>query len=271
MGHFDGTDWQTDPALALDLLAWQIEMGVTDALEDAPVDRFALSAADLAARPAPALPGRAPAPPVTAPVSADAGAEAARLAEAAADLDALAQAMAGFDGCELKRGARNCVFADGNPAARVMIIGEGPGQEEDRTGLPFVGQAGQMLDRIFAAIDMGRTHPDAARALYITNTLPWRPPGNRAPTDDEIALMRPFLLRHIALANPAILVPMGNTACQAILGQQGISRLRGGWTQALGRMVLPMYHPSALLRRPDWKREAWADLLVLQAKLREMP
>lgn len=273
MGLDAGTDWQTDPALALDMLAWQVEMGVTDALDDAPVDRFALSAADLAARPASLVPARpsAPAAPAMAPTPADMVAEATRMAGAAADLDALAQALAAFDGCELKRGARSCVFADGNPAARVMIVGEGPGQEEDRSGLPFVGPAGQMLDRMFAAIDMGRAHPDAGRALYITNTVPWRPPGNRTPTDDEIALLRPFLMRHIELADPAVLVVMGNAACQAILGSQGISRLRGVWAQALGRAVLPMFHPSALLRRPDWKREAWADLLALQAKLRETP
>jgi uracil-DNA glycosylase len=285
LGLDSAADWETDPAMALDLLAWQVEMGVTDALDEGPVDCFALSAADLAARPAPAppvappvaprvaprvapIPARAAAPPAEA---ADLIAQATALAEGAGDLDALAQALAGFDGCELKRGARSCVFADGNPAARVMIVGEGPGREEDRSGLPFVGPAGQMLDRMFAAIDMGRAQPDPSRALYITNTVPWRPPGNRTPTDDEIALMRPFLLRHIALADPAVLVLMGNAACQAMLGRQGISRLRGTWAQALGRPVLPMFHPSALLNRPDWKREAWADLLSLQAKLRELP
>jgi uracil-DNA glycosylase len=283
LGLDAAADWQMDPALALDMLSWQVELGVTDALEDAPVDRFALSATELATRPPPQPTTRgaamAAAPPagantgpnVTAPTHEDAIADAERLAAAAADLESLARALAGFDGCELKRGARNCVFADGTPAARVMIVGEGPGQEEDRQGLPFVGPAGQMLDRMFAAIGMARSHPDPARALYITNTVPWRPPGNRTPTDDEIALLRPFLLRHVELAGPDILVLMGNAACQAILGRQGISRLRGTWVQALGRQVLPMFHPSALLRRPDWKREAWADLLALQARLRETP
>lgn len=273
MGQATAQDWQGDPALALELLAWQVEMGLTEALEDAPIDRFALSAAEA---PAPAATAaRSAPPPAAAPAPSapdtDWPAEAARAAQAAASLPALAEAFAAFDGCELKPGARSFVFADGNPAARVMIVGEGPGQEEDRLGLPFVGPAGRMLDRMFAAIGMRRDHPDPARALYITNSVPWRPPGNRQPTDDEIALLRPFLLRHIELADPAVLVLMGNAAAQAVLGRQGITRLRGSFVQALGRPVLPMFHPSALLRRPDWKREAWADLLTLQARVRELP
>ena len=273
--------WQTDPALAAELLAWQVEMGLTEALDEAPLDRFALSAAEEAAaqpvrlQPADAAAPRQPAartpPPSAAPQVAPSGADPAELAATAPDLPALAAMMEAYDGCDLKRGARRFVFADGNPAARVMIIGEGPGREEDLQGLPFVGPAGQLLDRMFAAIGMRRDHPDPARALYITNTVPWRPEGNRTPTDDEIALLRPFLLRHIELADPALLVLMGNPACQAVLQQTGISRLRGSWVQAQGRTVLPMFHPSALLRRPEWKREAWADLLTLQAKLRDLP
>lgn len=273
MGQAAAQDWQGDPALALELLAWQVEMGLTEALEDAPLDRFALSAAEAAAQaptPAPARPA-AP-PPAAAPApETDWAARAQQAAAEAENLSALAEAFAAFDGCDLKPGARRFVFADGNPAARVMIVGEGPGQEEDRQGLPFVGPAGQMLDRMFAAIGMRRDHPDPARALYITNSVPWRPPGNRQPSDDEIALLRPFLLRHIQLADPAVLVLMGNAATQAVLGRQGITRLRGAFVQALGRPALPMFHPSALLRRPDWKREAWADLLTLQARLRELP
>jgi DNA polymerase len=266
-------DWQGDPALALELLAWQVEMGLTEALDEAPLDRFALSAAEGAGPSRPAPPQAAgPAPaPVLPTADTDWQAEAAQRAAAAPDLAALAAAFAAFDGCDLKPGARSFVFADGNPAARVMIVGEGPGEHEDRQGLPFVGPAGQMLDRMFAAIGLRRDHPDPGRALYITNAVPWRPPGNRTPTDDEIALLRPFLLRHVELADPAILVLMGNAACQALLGRQGISRLRGGFVQAHGRPALPMFHPSALLRRPEWKREAWSDLLTLQARLRELP
>ena len=192
--------WQTDPALAAELLAWQVEMGLTEALEEAPLDRFALSAAEEAAaqpvrlQPADAAAPRQPAartsPASAAPQVAPSGADPAELAAAAPDLPALAATMEAYDGCDLKRGARRFVFADGNPAARVMVIGEGPGSEEDRTGLPFVGSAGQLLDRMFAAIGMRRDHPDPAHALYITNSVPWRPLNDQTPTDDEIALMR---------------------------------------------------------------------------------
>lgn len=262
-----------DEGEAFELLVWQLECGVTEALGEGPLDRFALSAAEGegAVRPQrPAVPV-APAPAAAAAPAADPAAEAARLAAGAADLATLAEVYAAFEGCELKRGARSFVFADGRPGARVMIVGEGPGEQEDRAGLPFVGPAGQMLDRMFAAIGLGRTHPDPARALYITNTVPWRPPGNRQPTDDEIALCRPFLMRHVELAAPALVVAMGNAAAQALLGRQGITRLRGAFQPAPFGPVLPMFHPSALLRRPEWKREAWADLLTLQARLRELP
>jgi uracil-DNA glycosylase len=121
----------------------------------------------------------------------------------------------------LKKGARNLVFADGNPAARVMIVGEAPGRDEDLQGLPFVGKAGQLLDRMFEAIGMGRASPDAERALYITNVLPWRPPENRDPSPEEIAMMLPFLRRHVELAGPEVLVLMGNHSCQALLGRRG--------------------------------------------------
>jgi uracil-DNA glycosylase len=180
----------------------------------------------------------------------------------------LREALAGYDHCELKKGARNLVFADGNPAARVMIVGEAPGRDEDMQGLPFVGRAGQLLDRMFDAIGMGRAHPDPGRALYIANVLPWRPPQSRDPSPDEIAMMLPFLRRHVELAGPEVLVLMGNHSCHALLGRKGITRLRGQWTEALGRPALPMFHPDDLLRNPAAKREAWHDLLMLQARLR---
>jgi DNA polymerase len=193
---------------------------------------------------------------------------AARAAAAAAmDLDGLRQAITAFDLCDLKKGARTTVFADGTPKARVLILGEAPGREEDQAGLPFVGAAGQLLDRMFAAIGLSRTSPDPATALYITNVLPWRPPQNREPTAEEIAMLRPFVERHIDLAAPEVIVVMGNTPAQALLGQKGILRLRGTWAEALGRPVLPMTHPAYLLRTPAAKREAWADLLALQHRL----
>lgn len=274
-------DWH----LARALLEWQVELGATEAIGDAPVDRFALVAA------APVAPSQAPAAaegstdprtdprtesstgPAAPPPAADIDpvAEAARLADAAADLPALHDALAAFPHCPLRQGARTCVFADGRPEARVMVIGEAPGAQEDRLGKPFVGPAGQMLDRILAAIDLARDHPDPARAVYISNAVPWRPPGNRDPAPEEIAMLRPFLERHIALAGPALLVLVGNTACQAILGERGITRLRGRWHDWRGLPVLPTFHPSNLLHRPENKREVWADMLTLQARLREIP
>jgi DNA polymerase len=191
-------------------------------------------------------------------------------AEAATDLDGLEAAMAAFEHCELKRGARQLVFADGQPNARVMIIGEAPGRDEDQQGKPFVGRAGQLLDRMFDCIGLSRQSPDPQSALYITNVLPWRPPQNRDPRPDEIAMLLPFLKRHVDLVDPDLIIAMGNHACQALLGRQGITRLRGNWGTALGRPVLPMFHPAYLLRTPAAKREAWADLLSVQMKLRSL-
>ena len=194
--------------------------------------------------------------------------EVARQAATGADsLDALREAIAGYDHCTLKRGAKSLVFADGNPAARVLILGEAPGREEDREGRPFVGRAGQLLDRMLAAIDLDRTEDTPESAVYITNVLPWRPPQNRDPEAEEIAMMLPFVQKHIELVNPDLIVLMGNIACRAGLGKQGILRLRGTWTEAFGRPALPMTHPAYLLRQPHAKREAWADLLSLKARL----
>jgi DNA polymerase len=192
---------------------------------------------------------------------------ARQAAQTALTLDDLRAALTRFDLCELKRGARSTVFADGNPAARVLILGEAPGREEDQEGLPFVGRAGQLLDRMFETIGLSRQSPDPESALYITNVMPWRPPQNREPEPDEIAMLRPFLERHIALINPDVIVSLGNTPCIALLNQKGILRLRGTWTSALGKPVLPMTHPAYLLRNPAAKREAWADLLSLKARL----
>ena len=172
--------------------------------------------------------------------------------------------MEAFSHCDLKLGASQLVFADGRPGARVMIVGEAPGRDEDRAGRPFVGRAGQLLDRMLAAIGLGR---DAS--VYITNVMPWRPPQNRDPRPEEIAMMKPFLARHVALAAPDLLVLVGNISCQAVLGKRGITRLRGTWQEALGRPALPMLHPAYLLRQPLAKRETWADLLALQARLRD--
>jgi len=147
------------------------------------------------------------------------------------------------------------------------VVGEAPGRDEDIEGLPFVGRAGQLLDRMLAAIGLSRTAPDPAAAIYVTNVLPWRPLENRTPDAPEIALFLPWLQRHIALADPDILVLMGNTPCHALLGRGAITRIRGQWTTAVGKPALPMFHPAYLLRNPAAKREAWADLLALKARL----
>jgi len=254
---------------ALAQLAWQIELGATEAICDAPVDRYALAAKEAQA-PAPADPAAPAAAAPAAPADgADPVAEARAAASAAPSLAALAEALARYPHCELRRGARNLVFADGRPGARVMIVGEAPGRDEDLQGKPFVGRAGQLLDRMFAAIGLARGDTDPATALYITNIIPWRPPRNRDPQAAEIAMMRPFMERHVALAAPDLVVLMGNISCEAGLGQRGVTRLRGRWTEAYGKPALPMFHPAYLLRNPAAKRAAWADLLSLNARLAE--
>ncbi len=275
-------------ARALALLEWQIAMGADEALGEVAPNRLApppppaaaLPAAAISApRPPPSL-GAVPsvvAPAVVSPPGALAeslaeGAQSARLLAAGAEtIEALGALVAGFDGCPLKRTATNTVFIDGNPAASVMIIGEAPGAEEDRLGRPFVGRSGQLLDRMLAAIGLDRT------SVQITNVIYWRPPGNRKPTTSEIAACLPFVLRHIALARPLVLVLAGGTAASALLPlSEGITRLRGRWFElavpGLDTPVptLPMFHPSFLLRAPERKREAWRDLLALKARLDQL-
>ena len=163
--------------------------------------------------------------------------------------------------------SENLVFGEGPPGADVMIVGEAPGEDEDLSGRPFVGRAGQLLDRMLAAIDLGRDAQAVENAVYITNVLPWRPPQNRDPKPEEIAMLLPFLQRHVELVDPQVVVLMGNISCQAGLGRRGITRLRGNWAEAYGRPALPMFHPAYLLPNPHAKREAWADLLELKARL----
>ncbi len=257
-----------DTATALALLAWQVEMGADEPILDAPVDRY--EAVAPVAPAAAAVAAGDPAPVVVAP-AADPVVAAEGLAARADTLAALADLQAGFEQCDLKKGARNFVFADGRADARVMVIGEAPGRDEDLEGRPFVGRAGQLLDRMFAAIGLSRTADTAEKGLYITNVLPWRPPGNRDPDPAEIAMMLPFLARHVELAAPDLVVLMGNTPCAAALGQRGILRMRGRWVEAFGRPALPMTHPAYLLRNPAAKREAWADLLSIRRRLEAAP
>ena len=271
-----------DRAAALALLRWYVEMGVDEAIGETAPNRLLpakpaapaipappIAPAEMTARPA--APAARVAPPGTFAESlAEAAQSARRLAATAASIDDLAALVAAFDDCPLKRTATKTVFIDGNPAAPVMFIGEAPGADEDRIGRPFVGRAGQLLDRMLAAIGLDRT------GVQITNVIYWRPPGNRKPTTAEIAACLPFVLRHIALANPKVLVLCGGTAASALLPvSDGITRLRGRWFElsvpGLDKPVptLPMFHPAFLLRTPERKREAWRDLLALKAKLDE--
>ena len=256
---------QMDSATALALLEWQVEIGVSYAILVDPVDRYALAAK--APKPAaPAKPNGRAAPPQLPP-EVDTVAAAKEAAAGATDLAGLKAAMAGYTHCDLHQGARNLVFSDGRPDARVMIIGEAPARDEDQQGKPFVGQVGHLFDKMFAAIGMARDHTEPHSALYLTNVLPWRPPHDRDPKPEEVAMMLPFLTRHVELANPDFIVLMGNHACRTALGKAGITRLRGTWTESFGKPTLPMFHPDFLLRTPAAKRDAWADLLTLQARL----
>jgi len=268
-----------DREALLAALAWQVELGADEAIADAPVDRFAAPAATTAPPPAPdpaPHPLAGPARPAAAPGTdnADAvAAEAAAIAAGCADLAALAAALAAFDGCPLKAGARNCVFADGWPGARVMIVGEAPGRDEDRLGRPFVGRSGRLLDRMLAAIGLDRAAQDRERGVYITNMLPWRPLDNRKPARDETAMLEPFVRRHIELAAPDVVLLMGATAAQTLMETAtGVMRLRGQWTRLPScRPALATLHPAYLLRTPAAKRLAWRDLQALRAALDDGP
>lgn len=252
---------ESDAHTALAQLEWQIDLGVTEAIGDVPVDRYTVPERAEKPKAQPAVKTQATVPD-TDPID-----DAKQAAAAAKDLAELQAALASYEHCTMKRGARNLVFCDGHPSARVMFIGEAPGRDEDLQGKPFVGRAGQLLDKMLAAIDMDRQSDTPETGVYITNVLPWRPPQNRDPTPEEIAMMRPFMQRHVDLVNPEVVVLVGNISCDAGLGRRGITRLRGKWTEAYGKPALPMFHPAYLLRNPAAKREAWADLLELKARL----
>lgn len=262
-----------DPIRAAETLRWWVGAGVDAAIDETPHDRFAESAgADRLA--GPNAPAREPSPtaPETGPPERPSGGgkppEAAEiaaraLAEGATDLEMLRSAMAEFDGCALRRTAIQLVFADGVAGSRLMLVGEAPGGDEDRIGRPFVGRAGQLLDRMLGAIGLDR------RSVYIANVVPWRPPGNRTPTLQETQACLPFIRRQIDLADPEFLVCLGGSAVQTLLGVQGgITRVRGSWfdfQRKSGRPIraLAMFHPAYLLRQPAQKRLAWADMRAL--------
>ena len=253
----------------------QIEWGADEYLLDAPQDRRLAPKPASPAPPAAPLPQTAKAPPARASALPAGPAEAAQIAAACTTLEALKAAMAAFTGCALRDTATQLVFADGAEQARIMLIGEAPGGDEDRIGRPFVGAAGQLLDKMLASIGLDRTK------IRIANVVPWRPPGNRAPTDAEIAVCLPFLHRQIALIGPSCLVLLGATSAKAMLPpplrNSGIRRLRGNWQTleipGLQEKIpcLPTYHPAYLLRMSAAKRESWHDLLALRNWLQMKP
>ena len=260
------TPQNLDTASAESLLAFWRDAGVDACFGDAPVDRTHVE-------PPPAVKAVARATAAVTPVvdASDAVAEARRLAAGADTLEALGQAIAMFEGCPLRGlGARQSVFARGNPEAEVMVIGEGPGAEEDDRGQPFVGKAGKLLDRMLAEAGLeGR--------VFITNTVFWRPPGNRTPTPAEQATCAPFVERAFALLKPKAVLLVGAAASKAVLGvDEGILKLRGQWREwrlaegAISAPALPTLHPAFLLRQPMAKRQAWADMLSLAARLDEI-
>lgn len=273
-----GSRTPTDP---VELLAWYAEMGVDAALNEAPVDRFAVPErteppqttphreppAVLERQPAPAGPRTVIAPSPAAAQAPEETVRAAReTARACATLEELSAALDAFEGCGLKKTATQLVFADGNPAARVMLVGEAPGRDEDLQGLPFVGRSGQLLDRMLAAIGLDRT------SVYIANVVPWRPPGNRTPTPQETATCRPFISRQIELADPDFLICLGAPAAAELLNnRQGILKFRGQWrdfdTGTRTIKAMATLHPAYLLRQPLQKRLAWRDFLALRQAL----
>jgi len=268
-----------DPRAIESLLSFWNLAGVEALYADAPVDRTVASpprtpaaTRPTPARAAPVTAAPKPAPPVaaetaSASVDAEAVAEARRAAAAADDLDTLKAAIAAFDGCALKSGARQAVFSRGPGDAPLMVIGEAPGADEDAQGAPFVGRAGQLLDRMLAAAGL-------ADRAFITNTVFWRPPGNRTPTPAEQAACAPFLERAIALVNPRVLLLVGGASAKAMLKRpEGILSLRGRWLEwrsqdgALEIPALPTLHPAFLLRQPAAKRKSWEDMLLLAERL----
>jgi uracil-DNA glycosylase len=258
-----------------ELLAFYVEAGVDICLGEEPADHTARGrdqAPDAIERPQPtplpsAAPPTRPPPGAVAPVAPDAAVMAARqAAKDAANLLELRRILEGFEGCVLKQTAKKLVFADGNPQARVMFVGEAPGREEDLEGLPFVGRSGQLLDRMMAAIGLDRT------SAYIANIIPWRPPGNRTPTPQEAAICLPFILRQIELSHADILVCLGGPSALALLGaKEGILKTRGRWFPYLAgsreMRAMATLHPAYLLRQPLQKRLAWRDLLMLKKAL----
>ena len=262
------------------LLAFYLEAGVDCALSDEPVDRLAEPEATAAikatagdaglARPVRAAAATFAAPTAEPSPAPDAAIASAReAARTAASLEVLRDMLEKFDGCALKSTATRLVFADGNPKARIMFVGEAPGRDEDIEGLPFVGRSGKLLDRMIAAIGLDRTK------VYIANVIPWRPPGNRTPTPQETQICLPFIQRQIELVDPDILVTLGNPSTQTLLStREGIMKTRGRWfnydTGTRTIRAMATFHPAYLLRSPSYKRLSWQDLRAIAKALPQM-
>lgn len=249
----------------LAVLDWYRAAGVDIAVGEAPVDRFAQRVPQRVT-PAAAVSQQPAERAVETPVLGGDPSEARSLAASAQSLDELQAILGTYDGCGLKLRATQLVFADGNPEAKIMLIGEAPGAEEDRQGKPFVGKSGQLLDRMLAAIGLDRTR------VYIANTVPWRPPGNRTPTPEEMALCLPFLHRQVELVAPKVVMTLGGPAMQTIFSTTtGIIKMRGKWSSVtIGNHItdaIPTLHPAYLLRNPAAKQQAWRDMLSLKLKI----
>ena len=263
------------PAQIIDNMRQHIEAGCNEVLAELPRNHYARPPAAppavKAKKPATPAPATPIAHPTAPPDMADTKA-AEKLANAAKTLDELHTALAGFDACALKKTAKNTVFSDGVATADIMIIGEAPGRDEDRMGKPFVGKSGQLLDLMLATIGLSR-----ATNLYIANIIAWRPPGNRAPSVEEIALCRPFIAQQIRLAQPKILLLVGGSSAKTLLDTTtGITRLRGTWKTYKDKdndstiPALPLLHPAYILRKPEAKADMWADLCALQKFMAEL-
>jgi len=262
------SDW--DAALAA--LAWQNDMGVAEALMDAPVSAYDLPerAAWQTQATAQAAPAQEPPPKTAMPIAANPNAaiDAAHVAAGRCqNLQDLRAALAGFDHLDIKKGAREMVFGTGHPNADVLVLTDPPNREDERAKSPFSGEAATLMEKMFAAIDLGQGNPDPAQALYLMPVLPWRTPQERAATAAELAIIRPFVAQHIALVSPKIIILMGNAALQLGMNSTGIRGARGVWGQAFDRRAMAMLTPQHLLQNPLDKRDAWADLLAVKAAL----
>lgn len=268
---------------ALAALKWHVDQDLADTVLEEPVDRTVPpDLSQINEKIEQVKPKLVSAPTEDTPAvigAAEAIVESKKLAAACTSLDELKQAIADFDGLSVKKTATNMVFSDGNPKADIMLIGEAPGADEDAQGKPFVGASGQLLDKILASIGLARDSEEIEKAVYISNILNWRPPGNRTPTAQEIEISLPFIEKHIELVSPKYLILCGAVPGKSLLNQKAsISKLRGKFheyqaisiqnsAQESKILALATYHPAYLLRTPAQKRAVWADMLMLQSQL----